>query len=84
MVDVDGLFVGLAVKATKPDPFCPVTVTFPVTAVAFDGIPKLPATWNERAVPEWKVPLSRCPIAYRALGPGRSGHMSSRFRSASG
>ena len=61
IVDVEGLLFEVTVTDTKPPEVCPATVTLPVTATAFAGIPRIPATCHDRALPDVNIPSAPMP-----------------------
>src|SRR5579859_2465499 len=60
-VDVGGTGPTDGPTATNPSDVCCVTVTFPVTATADEGIPPIPATCHARGTPVAKAPDSPVP-----------------------
>ena len=56
-VEVVGVRVASLVKDAKPFDVWLVTVRLPTTAVAPDGTPPRPVTWNVRGVPDRNGPI---------------------------
>ena len=73
IVDDGGLLVGVTVTETKPPDVCPFTVTLPVTATAFAGIPRAPATGHDLAVPMVNFPARPMPVRVSSTRMGAIG-----------